>query len=46
MPAEERADPFVDGSVHTITRNVDMLNVLPALATIDGGETAAASAVN
>lgn len=29
---------FCDGSVHTINRNVDMLYVLPALATIDGGE--------
>jgi prepilin-type N-terminal cleavage/methylation domain-containing protein/prepilin-type processing-associated H-X9-DG protein len=30
---------FCDGSVHTISRTVDMLYVLPALATIDGGET-------
>jgi prepilin-type N-terminal cleavage/methylation domain-containing protein/prepilin-type processing-associated H-X9-DG protein len=30
---------FCDGSVHTISRQVDMINVLPALATIDGGET-------
>jgi prepilin-type N-terminal cleavage/methylation domain-containing protein/prepilin-type processing-associated H-X9-DG protein len=37
---------FCDGSVHTITRNVDMLTVLPALATIDGGEAAAAAGVN
>jgi prepilin-type N-terminal cleavage/methylation domain-containing protein/prepilin-type processing-associated H-X9-DG protein len=29
---------FCDGSVHTITRGVDMVNVLPALATISGGE--------
>jgi prepilin-type processing-associated H-X9-DG protein len=29
---------FCDGSVHTINRNVDMINVLPALATISGGE--------
>jgi prepilin-type N-terminal cleavage/methylation domain-containing protein/prepilin-type processing-associated H-X9-DG protein len=29
---------FCDGSVHTITRSVDMLYVLPALATIAGGE--------
>jgi prepilin-type N-terminal cleavage/methylation domain-containing protein/prepilin-type processing-associated H-X9-DG protein len=36
---------FIDGSVHTISRNVDMLNVMPALATIDGGEASAANAV-
>jgi prepilin-type N-terminal cleavage/methylation domain-containing protein/prepilin-type processing-associated H-X9-DG protein len=30
---------FCDGSVHTISRNVDMIRVLPALATIAGGET-------
>jgi prepilin-type N-terminal cleavage/methylation domain-containing protein/prepilin-type processing-associated H-X9-DG protein len=29
---------FCDGSVHTINRNVDMIRVLPALATIAGGE--------
>jgi prepilin-type N-terminal cleavage/methylation domain-containing protein/prepilin-type processing-associated H-X9-DG protein len=29
---------FCDGSVHTIGRTVDMINVLPALATIAGGE--------
>jgi prepilin-type processing-associated H-X9-DG protein len=29
---------FCDGSVHTIDRNVDMIRVLPALATIAGGE--------
>jgi prepilin-type processing-associated H-X9-DG protein len=29
---------FCDGSVHTISRTVDMINVLPALATIAGGE--------
>jgi prepilin-type N-terminal cleavage/methylation domain-containing protein/prepilin-type processing-associated H-X9-DG protein len=29
---------FCDGSVHTINRNVDMITVLPALATIAGGE--------
>jgi prepilin-type N-terminal cleavage/methylation domain-containing protein/prepilin-type processing-associated H-X9-DG protein len=29
---------FCDGSVHTISRNVDMIRVLPALATIAGGE--------
>jgi prepilin-type N-terminal cleavage/methylation domain-containing protein/prepilin-type processing-associated H-X9-DG protein len=29
---------FCDGSVHTIQRTVDMIGVLPALATIDGGE--------
>jgi len=29
---------FCDGSVHTIGRNVDMIYVLPALATIAGGE--------
>jgi prepilin-type N-terminal cleavage/methylation domain-containing protein/prepilin-type processing-associated H-X9-DG protein len=37
---------FCDGSVHTVTTNVDMINVLPALATIDGGETLPASAFN
>ncbi len=30
---------FCDGSVRTISRNVDMINVLPALASIAGGET-------
>jgi prepilin-type N-terminal cleavage/methylation domain-containing protein/prepilin-type processing-associated H-X9-DG protein len=29
---------FCDGSVHTINRSVDMIYVLPALATIAGGE--------
>jgi prepilin-type N-terminal cleavage/methylation domain-containing protein/prepilin-type processing-associated H-X9-DG protein len=29
---------FCDGSVHNISRNVDMIYVLPALATISGGE--------
>jgi prepilin-type N-terminal cleavage/methylation domain-containing protein/prepilin-type processing-associated H-X9-DG protein len=29
---------FCDGSVHNINRNVDMIYVLPALATISGGE--------
>jgi prepilin-type N-terminal cleavage/methylation domain-containing protein/prepilin-type processing-associated H-X9-DG protein len=29
---------FCDGSVHTISRSVDMIYVLPALATIAGGE--------
>jgi prepilin-type N-terminal cleavage/methylation domain-containing protein/prepilin-type processing-associated H-X9-DG protein len=29
---------FCDGSVHTISRTVDMINVLPALATIAGYE--------
>jgi prepilin-type N-terminal cleavage/methylation domain-containing protein/prepilin-type processing-associated H-X9-DG protein len=29
---------FCDGSVHTVSTNVDMINVLPALATIAGGE--------
>jgi prepilin-type N-terminal cleavage/methylation domain-containing protein/prepilin-type processing-associated H-X9-DG protein len=29
---------FCDGSVHTISRSVDMITVLPALATIAGGE--------
>jgi prepilin-type N-terminal cleavage/methylation domain-containing protein/prepilin-type processing-associated H-X9-DG protein len=29
---------FCDGSVHMINRAVDMINVLPALATIAGGE--------
>jgi prepilin-type N-terminal cleavage/methylation domain-containing protein/prepilin-type processing-associated H-X9-DG protein len=29
---------FCDGSVHTITLQVDMIRVLPALATIQGGE--------
>jgi prepilin-type N-terminal cleavage/methylation domain-containing protein/prepilin-type processing-associated H-X9-DG protein len=37
---------FCDGSVHTISTNVDMVNVLPALATIDGGETIPSSAFN
>jgi prepilin-type N-terminal cleavage/methylation domain-containing protein/prepilin-type processing-associated H-X9-DG protein len=30
---------FCDGSVHTINKNVDMVRVLPALATISGNET-------
>jgi prepilin-type N-terminal cleavage/methylation domain-containing protein/prepilin-type processing-associated H-X9-DG protein len=29
---------FCDGSVHTVSRTVDMIRVLPALATIAGGE--------
>jgi prepilin-type N-terminal cleavage/methylation domain-containing protein/prepilin-type processing-associated H-X9-DG protein len=29
---------FADGSVHTINKNVDMIRVLPALATISGNE--------
>jgi prepilin-type processing-associated H-X9-DG protein len=29
---------FCDGSVHLISRSVDMVNVLPALATISGDE--------
>jgi prepilin-type N-terminal cleavage/methylation domain-containing protein/prepilin-type processing-associated H-X9-DG protein len=29
---------FCDGSVHTVSRSVDMIYVLPALATISGGE--------
>jgi prepilin-type N-terminal cleavage/methylation domain-containing protein/prepilin-type processing-associated H-X9-DG protein len=35
---------FCDGSVHTINRSVDMVNVLPALATIAGGEVIDSSA--
>jgi prepilin-type processing-associated H-X9-DG protein len=35
---------FCDGSVHTISRNVDMITVLPALATIAGGEVIASDA--
>jgi prepilin-type N-terminal cleavage/methylation domain-containing protein/prepilin-type processing-associated H-X9-DG protein len=37
---------FCDGSVHTINRNVDMVFVLPALATISGGEVIKADAFN
>ena len=37
---------FCDGSVHTVTRNVDMVNVLPALATIAGDETLPPNAFN
>jgi prepilin-type N-terminal cleavage/methylation domain-containing protein/prepilin-type processing-associated H-X9-DG protein len=37
---------FCDGSVHTISRNVDMIYVLPALATIAGGEVIPADAFN
>ena len=37
---------FCDGSVHQISRNVDMLFVLPALATIAGGETIPADAIH
>jgi prepilin-type N-terminal cleavage/methylation domain-containing protein/prepilin-type processing-associated H-X9-DG protein len=37
---------FCDGSVHTISRSVDMLTVLPALATIAGGEVIPADAFN
>jgi prepilin-type N-terminal cleavage/methylation domain-containing protein/prepilin-type processing-associated H-X9-DG protein len=37
---------FCDGSVHTISRNVDTLYVLPALATIAGGEVVPADAFN
>jgi prepilin-type processing-associated H-X9-DG protein len=36
---------FCDGSVHTINRSVDMLYVLPALATIAGGEVIPGDAV-
>jgi prepilin-type N-terminal cleavage/methylation domain-containing protein/prepilin-type processing-associated H-X9-DG protein len=36
---------FCDGSVHTISRNVDMIYVLPALATIAGGEIIPSDAV-
>jgi prepilin-type N-terminal cleavage/methylation domain-containing protein/prepilin-type processing-associated H-X9-DG protein len=35
---------FCDGSVHTVSRSVDMINVLPALATIAGGEVIPANA--
>jgi len=35
---------FCDGSVHTISRNVDMIYVLPALATVAGGEVIPANA--
>jgi prepilin-type processing-associated H-X9-DG protein len=35
---------FCDGSVHTVSRSVDMLYVLPALATIQGGEVIPADA--
>jgi prepilin-type N-terminal cleavage/methylation domain-containing protein/prepilin-type processing-associated H-X9-DG protein len=37
---------FCDGSVHTISRNVNMVYVLPALATIAGGEVIPADAFN
>jgi prepilin-type N-terminal cleavage/methylation domain-containing protein/prepilin-type processing-associated H-X9-DG protein len=37
---------FCDGSVHTISRTVDMVNVLPALATIAGGEVIPPDAFN
>jgi prepilin-type N-terminal cleavage/methylation domain-containing protein/prepilin-type processing-associated H-X9-DG protein len=37
---------FCDGSVHTVSRNVDMVFVLPALATIDGGEVIPSGAFN
>jgi prepilin-type N-terminal cleavage/methylation domain-containing protein/prepilin-type processing-associated H-X9-DG protein len=37
---------FCDGSVHSVSSNVDMLYVLPALATIDGGETLPSGAFN
>jgi prepilin-type N-terminal cleavage/methylation domain-containing protein/prepilin-type processing-associated H-X9-DG protein len=37
---------FCDGSVHTISRTVDMLYVLPALATIAGGEVIPSGAFN
>jgi prepilin-type N-terminal cleavage/methylation domain-containing protein/prepilin-type processing-associated H-X9-DG protein len=36
---------FCDGSVHTISRSVDMVRVLPALATIAGGEVIPADSV-
>ncbi|HZY83223.1 MAG TPA: DUF1559 domain-containing protein [Gemmataceae bacterium] len=35
---------FCDGSVHTVGRSVDMIRVLPALATIAGGEVIPADA--
>jgi prepilin-type N-terminal cleavage/methylation domain-containing protein/prepilin-type processing-associated H-X9-DG protein len=37
---------FCDGSVHTISRSVDMVNVLPALATIAGGEVIPGNSFN
>jgi prepilin-type N-terminal cleavage/methylation domain-containing protein/prepilin-type processing-associated H-X9-DG protein len=37
---------FCDGSVHTISRSVDMTFVLPALATIAGGEVVPQDAFN
>jgi prepilin-type N-terminal cleavage/methylation domain-containing protein/prepilin-type processing-associated H-X9-DG protein len=37
---------FCDGSVHTISRNVDMIYVLPALATVAGGEVIPADSFN
>jgi prepilin-type N-terminal cleavage/methylation domain-containing protein/prepilin-type processing-associated H-X9-DG protein len=37
---------FCDGSVHTVSRSVDMINVLPALATIAGGEVIPSGAFN
>ena len=37
---------FCDGSVHTISRSVDMVLVLPALATVSGGEVIPGGAFN
>jgi prepilin-type N-terminal cleavage/methylation domain-containing protein/prepilin-type processing-associated H-X9-DG protein len=37
---------FCDGSVHNVSRNVDMLIVLPSLATIAGGEIVSPDAFN
>jgi prepilin-type N-terminal cleavage/methylation domain-containing protein/prepilin-type processing-associated H-X9-DG protein len=37
---------FCDGSVHTISRNVDTVYVLPALATIAGGEVIPSEAIH
>jgi prepilin-type processing-associated H-X9-DG protein len=37
---------FCDGSVHTINRSVDMIYVLPALATISGNEVIPADSFN
>jgi prepilin-type processing-associated H-X9-DG protein len=37
---------FCDGSVHTINRSVNMIYVLPALATVAGGEIIPADAFN
>jgi prepilin-type N-terminal cleavage/methylation domain-containing protein/prepilin-type processing-associated H-X9-DG protein len=36
---------FCDGSVHNVTRSVDMVSVLPALATIAGGEVIPSGAI-